>query len=464
MLMSQFKTLSSALVRGPSRVLGAIALALLPVAIASGQDLTVKAPAPTRDTWIINATIHTVSDRVIQGGSVQLRTDGTIGEILESRPGMDAEFARRHTVIDATGLHVYPGLVSANTQLGLAEVLAARATIDTAEAGDVTPEVRAAVAVNPDSTLLPVTRSNGVLSAAVMPLGGLIPGRPSVIELEGWTWEDMATDDAIGMLVNWPGMRVVRGAFVTEKPEEQKKRIARALDAIDGAFRTAKAYIAAKAQDPGVPTDLRWEAMRGVLEGGDPVFVRAEELEQIQSAVSWGAGLGLKMVIIGGRDASACVDLLKRHDAAVIIAGTQRFPKRDDSPYDEPFVLPQTLERAGVRWCLASGGPNDEPAHERSMPYHAAMAVAFGLDEEVALRSITLAPAQILGVGDRLGSIQSGKHATLMVTDGSPLELNTKIRYAFIRGRAIDLSNKQTALDAKYREKYRQLGITPGAK
>ena len=442
------------------QLLSVISASVALAGTALAQDLTIKAPPPDKATWIVNATIHTISGDIIPRGSVEIRTDGTIGEVLASAPSMPQNFAELNRVIDANGKHIYPGLISANTQLGLTEVQAMRASVDIAETGDITPEVRAAVAVNPDSTLLPVTRSNGVLVAGVMPLGGLVPGRASVMQLEGWTWEDMAVDDDAGMIVNWPGMRLARGWWVTETPDKQKERRKNNLDAIDRAFRTAKAYLAAKKADADVPTDLRWEAMRGVFERAEPVFIRAEELEQIQSAVSWAIGLGLKPVIVGGRDAPLCAELLKRHDVGVIVGGTKRFPTRDDSGYDQPFALPSELERLGVRWCLATGGPNDDTAHERNFPYHAALAVAHGLDHQRAIEAVTLGPAKMMGVADKLGSIEKGKHATLIVTDGSPLELTTKIEHAFVRGREIDLSNKQTELDKKYREKYRQLGVT----
>lgn len=451
-----------------NRSLGRLsALALVAASWLSGpaalaQDLGLKAPAPTKPVWITGGTVHTMADGAapIERGAVEILVDGTIGRVINSAP--PSADASTHTMIDAAGKHVYPGMLAPTTQIGLTEIQAARATNDFAETGDVAPEVRPAVAVNPDSTIIPVTRTNGVLSAGVMPLGGLIPGRASVIELEGWTWEQMAVRDAIGMVVNWPNMRTNRAWWVTETPEKQAERRKKSLDTIDHAFRTAKAYLAARATDASTPTDLRWEAMRGVLEKGEPVFIRAEELEQIQSAVSWAVGLGLRPVIVGGRDAASCTDLLKRHDVAVIITGTQRFPKREDSAYDEAFTLPQALENAGVRWCLANGGPTDDPAHERNYAYHAAMAAAYGLSPAAAERSITISPARIMGVGDKLGSLEPGKHATLMITTGSPLEITTNVERAFIRGREIDLSNKQTVLDKKYREKYRQLEAESG--
>lgn len=439
-----------------------IALALATIALASpvsAQDLGFKAPAPARDTWIINATIHPVSGPVIPVGSVHLKTDGTIGEILASAPHMDSDFAARHTVIDATGKHVYPGLFGANTQTGLVEINAVRATLDFAETGTVSPEVRAAVAINPDSTIIPVTRSSGVLTVGVIPMGGSIPGRASVVNLEGWTWEDMSVDADVGVVVNWPSMRPQRGWWVTKSAEEQEKERSQALTTIDQAFAAADAYIKASAADPSIATDLRWEAMRSVLSGADPVIIRAEELEQIQSSVAWAVQRKLRPVILGGRDAGSCLDLLKRHNVAVIVAGTHKLPKRVDTGYDEPFRLPAVLEEAGVTWCLATVGGAFETPHERNLPYHAGTAVAYGLARDAAIRAITLAPAKILGVDARLGSIEKGKDATVIITTGDPLEITTNVEHAFVRSRAIDLTNKQRVLNEKYREKYRQLGV-----
>ncbi len=233
----------------------------------------------------------------------------------------------------------------------------------------------------------------------------------------------------------------------------------RSLATIDEAFDAALAYAEAKRADPSTETNLRWESMRPVLEGGKPVIVRAQEFEQIESAVSWAVGRGLKIVILGGRDADLASDLLKRHDVPVIIAGTYRMPRREDSPYDSVYTLASALHKAGVRWCMAGEGGDSETPHERNLPYQAAICVAYGLDRDAALRSVTLSAAELLGVADRLGSLEVGKAATLIVTDGDPLEITTAVELAFIDGRTIDLSNKQTDLAEKYREKYRQQGL-----
>lgn len=433
---------------------GAIAVA----AAAPAQDLTHTAPAQRRPVVIEGATIHTVSDGVIEDGTVWF-ADGEIREVLPAGRQPELPDSPDPEHIDADGLHVYPGLISANTALGLTEISAVRATRDFAETGGITPEVRAAVAVNPDSTLIPVARRNGILVAGVRPSSGAIPGRASVMQLEGWTWEDMAIDDAAGLVVNWPRMRPIDAWWMDQSEQEQRKEAKENVRRIKEAFADARSYYKAKRDDPTIPTDVRWEAMRAAIKGEKPVFIQAQEYEQIQSAVSWANDEGLNAVIVGGRDAPLAADLLKRHDIPVMLTGTHRTPSRRDAAHDRPFRLPKMLEDAGLQWCLASSGGSFGAANERNLPYHAASAVAHGLSHKAAVRSITLSAARILGVADRLGSIEPGKNATLMITTGSPLEFTTDIERAFISGRDIDLSNKQTKLRDKYRAKYHQLGL-----
>jgi len=438
------------LIRSLFAALSAVAVA----GSALAQDLGVKAPPQKAPVVINGATVHPISGPAIEQGHVVF--DNGVITAVGSGPAPSVSGA---TVIDGAGKHVYPGLVGANTQMGLMEIGAVRATIDMAETNDVSPEVRAAVAVNPDSTLIPVTRSNGVLTVGVIPMGGLIPGRLSVIRMDGWTWEDLAISDDAGLVVNWPNMRTMTGRFFRTTPEEQAEQTRKSLATIDNAFEAAGAYFAACKADPTTEIDTRWEAMRAVIEGGKPVYIRAQELEQIESAVSWAVRLGLNPIIIGGRDADLCTDLLKRHNVPVIVAGTHRVPRRADAPYDSAYTLPLALQQAGVRFCIAGEGGNSETPHERNLPYHAASAVAHGLNPDDALRAITLDAAALLGVADRLGSLETGKSATIIVTDGNPLEITTVVEMAFIDGRQIDLANKQTDLADKYREKYRQLGI-----
>ncbi len=423
---------------------------------AGAQDLGVKAPAQAKPVIIDNATIHTVSGAVIERGHIVF-DNGRITRVSAGRaPGIGGAEA---IVIDASGKHVYPGLIGPNTLMGLIEIESIRVTQDYTEMGAITPEARAAVAVNPDSTIIPVTRSNGVLTAAVLPMGGVMPGRAAVLRMEGWTWEDMAIEPDAGLMINWPSMRTFRSRWMQTSEEDQRKQTRESIQRIDDACNAAEAYFASRDADAAIGEDLRYAGMKPVLDGSKPVFIRANQVEQIESAVLWAVGRGLKPVIVGGADADKCADLLKKHDVGVIITGTHTEPARRDDPYDDSFTRPARLEAAGIRWCLGTTGGSFETAHERNLPYHAATAVAYGLDRDKALRGITLSAAEILGVADELGSLDLGKRATLIITDGDPLEITTNVEMAFIDGRAIDLENKQTALAKKYREKYRQLGL-----
>lgn len=427
--------------------------AALPSTAALAQDLGIKAPAQPAPVAIIGATIHPVSKEPFEGAITF--DHGVVTQIVAGK----IEPASGTTVIDGRGKHVFPGLIAPYTQLGLTEIGALRPSRDTDETGGVTPETRAAVAVNPDSWLLPVTRANGVLLAATFPSGGTIPGRAGVIRLDGWTVEEMAVTTDAGLLVEWPMMRVVRAFWMERPEEEQLKDIRAGLERVRETFKTAAAYSAGKP----AATDVRWEAMRTLFLPPDaaakgrrqhPVFVLANDYDQIVAAVELKRKYQLNMVIVGGLEAARCAKLLKDENVAVIVTNVITPPRHDDSPYDENYSLPARLAQAGVRFAIASG---DETPHERNLPYAAAMAAAHGLARDQALRAITLSAAEILGVADRYGSLDEGKSATLLVTDGDPLEVSTVIEKAYIDGRLIDLSTKQSALAAKYRERYRQM-------
>lgn len=415
-----------------------------------GQDLTPSAAAQEGPMLLRGATIHTVSGDVIEGGDL-LFEDGVIQAVSAER--LDAGEAR---VFELEGRHVFPGFVLATSTLGLVEVDSVDMTIDTSEGGSINPEVYAAVAVNPDSWHLPVTRRNGVLVAGVFPQGGLVPGRVSTIQLDGWSWEDLALDRHAGLAINWPAERSARFRRWSGGGGDAGDRTRRQIAELDALFDAAAAYVAAKDADPTVATDLRFEAMRPILAGEDPVFLSITTRKQAEAALPWCAARGLRAAIAGGRDALEFADLLVRHDVPVAITGTHRLPHRRDLSYATTYELPAKLEAAGVRWCLTMGARDSSNA--RNLCYEAAAAVPHGLTPAQALRSVTLSPAEFLGIDDRVGSLDKGKHATLFVADGDPFELGTKIEHAFVQGRKITLTDKQTALDAKYREKYRQRG------
>lgn len=439
-----------ALTLGAALALGTSALA---------QDLVHKAAPQTKPILLRGATLHTVANGTLERADL-LIADGKIQAI--DTTGELVKVVNNAEVRDALGQHVYPGFVCVSSTLGLTEVESVDMTIDTTEVGDVNPEVVAVVAVNPDSWWIPVTRRNGVLTAGVMPQGGLVPGRVSVIRLDGWTNEDMAVERDAGLYVEWPFLGGGgRGRFggrrgapaAAPAADSQEDPLAR----LDQLFDSAAAYLAARAADPTLAKDLRLEGMAATVRGERPVFASATTIDQIESAVLWAERRGVQLVIVGGRDALQCADLLVRHDVMVALTAAHRLPHRRDLSASSTYELPGALEARGVRWCMTL--PASASANARNLPYEAAACVAYGLPKDVALRSVTLSAAEALGVGARLGSLEVGKDATLFLADGDPFELSTRITAAFIDGRQIDLSDKQTGLAAKYREKYRQLGL-----
>jgi len=417
---------------------------LLLAAVAAAQDLTPRAAPQSGPIALTHATIHPVSGPSIEDGYVLFDK----GRIVEVGRGTPPGAAR---AIDAKGRHVYPGWIAPFTNLGLTEIGAVRASRDESEVGGVVPEVRAAVAVNPDSTLIPVARSNGVLAFAAFPRGGLVPGRASVLAVEGWTWEEMAIEPDAGLVVEWPAPRPPDSPYDERDEAKAIEEVRKNRERLDRAFAEAHAYAAARAADPKTPVDVRFEAMRPALEGKSPVLLLANDYDQIAAALAFAAKWKLKPVIVGGQDGWLLLDELKVRDAAVIVESIHRFPKRTDSDFDECYKLPARLEAAGVRWCLATG---EWSSNERNLPYAAGRAVAYGLPRDAAIRAITLYPARILGVDVRLGSLEPGKDATLLVTDGDPLEIPTRVLAAYVEGKEIDLSNKQLRLYEKYRKKY----------
>ncbi len=391
---------------------------------------------------LVNGVIHTVAGGVITEGTLVF-AEGRITEMgTRLAPPAGAE------IIDLNGQHVYPSLIESHSQLGLQELSSTRATLDGSEGGLLNPNVNANVAVNPDSELIPVTRANGVLIAVSAPSGGLVSGQASVMMMDGWTWEGMTLKSAAALVINWPSEPdTANAAENRNSPGRQIRDL----------FSQARQYLKARESDPlRQRFDIRLASLEPVLNGRVPLLINADSVAQIQAAVAFAVEQQLKMILFGGYDAEQCAELLKRYDVPVIISAIHRDPQRDHEDYDAAFTLPERLRRAGVRFCI-SGSGRAETWNTRNLPYQAATAAAYGLPREEALRSITLYPAQILGVADRVGSLEPGRDATLFVSTGDPLETETQITQAWIQGRKVDLSSRHTQLNAKYLEKYRQL-------
>jgi imidazolonepropionase-like amidohydrolase len=283
------------------------------------------------------------------------------------------------------------------------------------------------------------------------------------MQLDGWTWQDMTVCAPAAVHVTWPRMGPQRQRRVQRQGDEEQQtpRADEQLKGLDQAFADARAYLAAKQAQKKADHDARWEAMAPLLEGKVPLVVSADEVRQIRAAVAFARREKVKLVVLGGYDAPLCADLLKKYDVPVIVNGTHRLPLRPDSPYDEPFTVPNRLREAGVKFAITLShrfGGSDV----RNLPYHAATAAAHGLPPDEALKAITLYPAQILGCADRVGSLEPGKDATLFVADGDILETPTHVELAFVQGRQVDLTSKHTQLYDKYKEKYRRLGNPQG--
>ena len=436
--------------RDPRPVAGQVVKPALSLAAMLAAAGFVLAPAPAAradaDFALVGGTVHPASGPAIDAGTVVVR-----GGKIES-VGTGAAPAGV-PAIDCRGKHVYPGLVSAFTNLGLVEIESVRGTVDNAETGNVNPNVRAEVEVNPESEHLPVARINGVTTALIVPRGGAIAGTSALLHLDGWTYEDMTVKAPVALHVNWPAMAIVHNFFETRTDEEQKKARAEAVAAIRKAFDDARAYDQALLAEgkPAIPRhdrDVKWDAMVSAVRGELPVYFHCSALNQIRAILRFCDEEKLTNVaLVGGYDAWRVAGELKARGIAVLCDATLSTPRRRWEPYDEAYTLPGRLAAAGVKFCVTDGGGT---WNARNLPYNASMAAAFGLDREEALRSITLYPARILGVADRVGSIEPGKVADLVVADGDLLEDTTHVEQVWIAGRQISMETKQTRLFHKY--------------
>jgi imidazolonepropionase-like amidohydrolase len=411
---------------------------------------------------ITGARLVTLAGPAIDDGTVVVRR-GKISEV-----GRSVAIPPGARVIDARGLEVYPGIMDAVSQLGLTEIGSTAATVDTVELGDFNPQIRAATAIHPASEHIPVARANGITHAVSAPgsFGGFFggdgfgfQGQASLVNLDGWTVEEMSIAPSVGMVLQWPSIRTEDLDLDTfeSKPvpyetasKEHEERLARLEDWIDAARRYASASASANPggrASEGGERDLKLEALVPVIEKKLPLLVLAEKERDIRDAVAFSEKEDLRMVLLGGRDGWKAKDLLREKGIPVILGPTQELPATEDEPYDQPYATAGQLQKAGVRVVFGSFGSADS----RLLPHEVGNAVAYGLPWEEGLKSITLYPAELFGVSDRLGTIEEGKIANLIVTDGDPLEIRTQVRYLFVNGRLTSLDNKQLRLYEKYR-------------
>ena len=413
------------------------------------QQVPTPAPAQTKSVLILNATAHIGNGQVMENCALGFR-DGKIDMVADARLIRLSEGAY-DTTIYADGMHVYPGFIATNSTLGLLEIDAARPTNDMAETGTFKPSMRTAIAYNTDSEIIPTVRSNGVLMAQITPRGGIISGTSSVMQLDAWNWEDALIREDDGVHLNWPQVyhkHYDKGKVSIEKVKTYDQQ----LREIQLFFSEAAAYC--KEQKPAIQ-EVRFEALRGVIEGKQTLYVHAQDVKSITEAIHFKKDNSIaKMVIVGGYDAWMIPDMLKENGVSVMIRKIHEVPLRKDEDVDMPFKIPSLLYKAGITFSIQNECEM-ERTDLRNLPFQAGTAVAHGLPYEEAIRALTLSPAQMLGIDARCGSLETGKDATLFLSKGDALDMTTNaVIHAFIQGRDIDLSSKQTELYEKYKKKY----------
>jgi imidazolonepropionase-like amidohydrolase len=427
---------------------GALMLGLF--SAAEAQQNPTPAPPQKKSVLIMNATAHIGNGQVIENSLVGFR-EGKIDLVADARTAR-VSITAYDTVIIADSKHLYPGFIAGNTTLGLHEIDAVRAQDDLAEVGSFKPGVRSAIAYNTDSEIIPTVRSNGVLIGQITPRGGTVSGTSSVMQFDAWNWEDALVREDDGVHLNWPEV-VHRHRKKSAVRVERVKSYDQQRREIAIFFAEARAY----AESSPPVTEMRYEALRGIFSGTATLYVHADHIQAIREALAFKREMNIpEMVIVGGYDAHHAAGEMKEADVAVMLRRVHALPVYDSDDPDLPYRLPAMLHEAGVKFCLQNEG-DMERMGLRNLPFYAGTAVAYGLPYEEAVRSITLAPAEILGIAERCGSIETGKDATLILSDGDALDMRTnRILYAFIEGRRIGLGSKQTQLYEKYRRKYRE--------
>lgn len=406
----------------------------------------VPTPAPDQPGPIAltGAIIH-IGDGTVLGDGVITFNEGIITAVGTAGDNIDLS---DHEVFDLQGRHVYPGFVLPNSSLGLSEVGAVRATQDVVEEGDINASVRSAIAYNTDSEIIPTNRFNGILTAQVAPQGGLISGSSSVFKLDGWNWEDALLSEDVGLHLHWPSMLVRERNTLTGQFERvENENYQGQTQLLHTLFQGASTYT-------GEPLNLNLLAMQPLFNGIAKLFIHADEAKEIINAVRFARDYGVEdIVLVGGADAILVRDFLLAENIPVIYERIHELPLREWNDVDAPFKTPFLLHDAGIKVGIGGGATSID--RQRNLPFFAGTAAAYGLDRETALAMVTRINAEILGVDDRVGTLETGKDATLFISEGDALEMRTsQVIGAFIQGRDIDLNGTQQQLYERFREKY----------
>lgn len=423
-----------------------LVFALLLTSSALAQSTILNSPGIKPVVAIRNATLVPVTSAPIANGTIVF-ANGVITAI-----GASAAVPAGATVIDGTGLFVYPGMIDSGSNVGLVETDAVPGTVDTTEIGDFNANAKAAVAINPHSELVPVTRVNGVTHVVATPEGGIISGQSALIQLAGWTPPEMVVKSPAAMNIRFPRLRSGGQSSDEDAEKEQRKSYTKDVDRLRDVLRDAQAYAraatarAANGRVRRYDRDLLLEALVPVVEGRVPVVMHASLARDIRAALTFADEFKLKVILAGAQDVGLVVDEVKRRNIPVILGPILSLPQREDDAYDLLFTNAKTLHDAGIAFAIQTSDAHNT----RNLPYHAASAAAFGLPKDVALKAVTLYPAQIWGVADRMGSLEVGKNASLIVTNGDPLEIRTSVLRVFIGGEEVSMDSRHTLLYEKF--------------
>jgi len=413
--------------------------------LVKAQDDIYPTPAQKGTFYIVNATIHVGNGTVINNGTIKI-TDGKIVQVGTNGTASG-------DVIDAKGKQVYPGLILPESDLGLKEIAnAVRGSNDYQELGEWNPNVQSAVAYNSDSKIINTLKANGIVLTNVAPAGSLIAGTTSVMQLDAWNWEDALYKRNTGIVFYMPSLINRRPRFGGRGQQPETDPVKEGLDKIEEVkkvFREAKAY---SQETDHTETNLKFEALKPLFAKQEKLFIHADVVKQLLVAVDFAKEFGIDVVIVGGTESWQIADLLKKNNISVILSREYNLPETEDDDIDQPFKTPYMLKQAGVLFAL--NDDNDETRY-RNLAFNAGTAAAYGLTKEEALQSITLSAAKILGIDDRTGTIEEGKDANIVISDGDILDMRTSIISAvFIQGRKVNLENKQTQLYNRYMTKY----------
>ena len=425
-------------------------IALLTLSIVNYQlsiaqeDVPTPAPKQTERICLKGGTVHVGDGKVIENAYV-LFENGKITDVFAANNiKTDATLGK---VIDVTGKQIYPGLISLNSVLGLVEIDAARATDDQAEVGNSNADARAAISYNTDSRVTPTVRSNGVLYSQIVPQGGRISGTSAVVQLDAWNWEDAVVKAEDGIFISWPGMYKAKFNESGFEGYELNKDYDKNVQELKDYFAEAKSYAAITHEKK----NLRFEAMKKLFTEKQNLYVRVGYVKEMLHVVDFAQSLGLNVVLVGAADSYMIADVLAAKKIPVILQKTHQLPSYDDEDIQQPYKTPAILQQAGVLYALSIGGF----WQERNLMFEAGTASAYGLSKEQALAAITANSAKILKLDSRIGAIEKGKDASIIISDGDLLDMRTSnITLAFIEGRQIDLDNKQKELYRKFSQKY----------